>query len=352
MPSCHRHYFLFHPPIFKPYSRTKMKLQTIHSIAVSIITICLTQQATAASGRIHASSNRRAGIWEKDTTKSLSRPDNTKVKRTFAARHQDTSHHVVLNASSYYLSNHSVTKVGRGGGVDNNKRCIHPLAFTSIMAFLAGCSDILCIRRFQCYAAMMTGNIVSMSIALAEQNWEEVFWKLSLIGSYFVGTISARSTEWMCQRRTSLHGKVTRPRKVIAPVIFATFAIADRLTRVSPVGSISEKQKWNVAIPILALGYGMVYASANQALNGTITNLLTGHVTRVGSAVSDRFFSGERKWNNGASVSLCILGSFILGGMFGTVFEDVLKFMPLQSGQDSPVFTVMGIVYAVVLTLF
>ena len=134
--------------------------------------------------------------------------------------------------------------------------------------------------------------------------------------------------------------------KIVAPIAAAVFATADKLL-IGSSSVIPDGQKWNIAL--LALGYGMVYASANQALNATITQLLTVHVTKLGSAVSDRFLPGTlgaaRQWNEGVVTSVCILGSFIVGGNLGV---QILSMVP----NEFPLFALLGIVYCHVLRAY
>jgi uncharacterized membrane protein YoaK (UPF0700 family) len=188
------------------------------------------------------------------------------------------------------------------------------------MAMLAGFSDVVCIKRFYCYAAMMSGNVVTTAIALGEKNWDEAFFRLSLIGSYFVGATGVRCIERICR-----HQKRNAHLKVVALMVVVLFNIA------------------RDNIPLLALSYGMVYASANQALNMTITQLLTGHITKLGTSLADRVLAGEKKWNKGSLTSLCIISSFVLGGMFGTW---------IYSSGGRNVFATLGFVYGLLLVLY
>ena len=129
--------------------------------------------------------------------------------------------------------------------------------------------------------------------------------------------------------------------KFIAPIVAALFAIADRLI----LSSTNNGHNAYSYMQILALDYGMTYASANRALNATITQLLTGHVTKVGGAISDHIVSADGEWIKGTSTSVCILGSFIGGGVLGTVIEKILP-------MNFPYFALLGIVYALVLASF
>eukprot|EP01083_Nonionella_stella_P101073 286052_1 len=191
----------------------------------------------------------------------------------------------------------------------------------------------------------MSGNMVLLSVALAERKWKTMLWRLSLIGSYFAGAAGVRSIELLHRQRTEseLSSTTQKPNqhlKIIAPIAAAVFIIGDKLIQTSP---ITNGHNWNFTV--LALGFGMVYASMNQALNATITQLLTGHVVKLGSAISDRFLGGENRWNKASLTSVCLIGSFIVGGALGTL---VLPLTP----NDFPIFSLLGIVYALVLAMF
>ena len=224
---------------------------------------------------------------------------------------------------------HHHDKVGGECSVYQRRR-IHPLIFSSAMAAMAGCSHVLCIQKFQVYAAMMTGNVINLGVAFAQGNMNEIKFRLSMIGSYFAGTVCARSIE-------KSGGEVyndKRHHKVVAPAAVAMFAIADRI----PADHQKRKQ-----LVLLSAAYGMVYATASQALNGTIMQLMTGHVTKLGTAVSDRLRNANAgHWN---APSFCILGSFVLGCTFGARIFVLLK-------QEQPIFTVIGVIYAILLLLF
>jgi len=237
-----------------------------------------------------------------------------------------------------YLNSNGVTLFNRGGNLDvATKRNIilSPLAFASIMALLAGYSHVLCLQKFRTFAAMMSGNIISMSIDMAGKRWNDALWKSSLFGGYFLGTASVRSIELLCHRKGHEH------LKIVAPIVAVVFATAEKL-----IGSSSNYlSDGKTFIFLLTLGYGMVYASVTQALNGTITQLLTGHLTKLGSAIPDRFLGPTKQWNKGIMTSVCILGSFVIGCTFGSQVLHVVS-------EDFPVFAILGSVYALVLTMF
>lgn len=218
--------------------------------------------------------------------------------------------------------------VYRGGESFAKPRVIYPLLFSSSMAALAGCSHVICMKRFEIYAAMMTGNIIGFGVAVAEGNMSEAKLRLFLIGSYFCGTICARSLESRSLCKDKQH------HKVVASLAVGMFAIADR---------IDNHQK---KLVLLSAAYGLVYATANSALNATITQLMTGHLTKLGAAISDRVGSTNKCFiNSGTITSFSILASFTIGCALGARI-----FMAIN--QEKPIFTIIGAIYAVLLILF
>ena len=240
----------------------------------------------------------------------------------------------------YYTYN---PRFSRGGSIDEassvvskERRTIHPLAFASIMAGLAGCSDVICLQKFNCYATMMTGNVITLSLAISEQQLKDVLWRMSLIGSYVIGAASVRCIELLYQESLSQNTKSSKQhiRVAVAPMIATVFAIANQLIT-KDIG-----QRYNVAM--LALGYGMVYSTANQVVS-TITQLLTNHITKLGTLMGTTLSTRKTSsWNSEASKSVCIIGSFIIGGIFGGHLLQVIS-------TDFPFFTLLGLVYALVL---
>lgn len=221
--------------------------------------------------------------------------------------------------------------VDRGGDCFDQRRIIHPLFFSSSMAAIAGCSHVICFKRYQCYAAMMTGNVVNFAVALADSNLSEAKFRLSMIGSYFAGTICSRLIE---RREVYKQDKDKQHHKIVATIVVGMFAIVDKMP---------DDQKMKLFL--LSAAYGIVYATANQALNSIVTQLMTGHITKLGTGVADRLRSANRCWNEGTLMSCCILCSFTIGCTLGArifVFID----------NEEPVFTVIGVIYAILLLLF
>lgn len=229
---------------------------------------------------------------------------------------------------------------GGGGGVGDVLRVQATDTFSrnaamTILPFLAGISNAICQHKFDCYATMMTGNTVSMSIALSEGRWNDVILKLSLIIGYAIGVAGGKSLESTCRRRHQQQGTTlyTNHLGTIAPIVAAIFAMAE-------VGGRGG-WRWNIA-PLLAGGYGMIYSSAQRTLGPTISHVVTGHWMKLGEATSDRFTLAAKRWNDGAGKSIRVIGCFVIGVVVGM---HLLRIMD----ERFPFFASLGVLYALVL---
>ena len=238
-----------------------------------------------------------------------------------------------MDKLTHYLTNYLASEGDNKENIDDSppeqqQHHAHPqkLLFASIMALLAGISDALCLHRFNCFATMMTGNTIMMSLSLAEKRWEDALWRTSLIGSYLVGAVSIQSIEV-----TSL--------KWIVPILASIFSIADYLLTFYP-------ERWQShAVPILALGYGMIYTYVYQELDRNSADAITGHIMMLGSHVSD-FFLGLPVNFEQMTLSSCVFVSLVVGCILGCRLECILK------PTSFPYFALLGISYAAVFTMY
>jgi len=267
---------------------------------------------------------------------------------TSLLNHHRHQHRLDISSSpNHYLPTSQIT---RGGGIQDDDKeqyniSLSPLAFCSIFGFLGGWTQIICNQKFDIFTAMMTGHYLNMSILFAERQWKEMIWRCCIILSYIGGTIFGRSIEVRYERQalqssddkgtevvqqSSVQQKHQRRSnahfKILAPLVFVIFAIADKM---------NDKAK----ITLLCFGNGLIYPSVSYALGGTITHLMTGHTTNV-----SRLVGGGQVHHKGMKTSLCILGSIIAGGVFGTKVLGLL-------GDDFPYFSILGFFYGCALLL-
>lgn len=277
----------------------------------------------------------------------------------------------------------------------------------TILAFLAGISHAICLEWFEGYPTMMTGNTIATSIAISERRWVDALYRSSLICGYMFGVAGGRCAELASKMRRGLESGDKEYLGIIAPIVAVIFAVADMWgrhrfhkadegatadatvvsfsLRPSVLASASslpserqllrswgssrrlcggglpelvsdvvpplqlfdeylvplEGKKWHVTL--LAVGYGMIYSSANRALDSTATHILTGHWTKVGETISDGFFTVEDGWwNEGVGTTARIIVSVVGGVMVG---------MRLLHAIDErfPFFMFIGVTYAAVL---
>lgn len=241
----------------------------------------------------------------------------------------------------YHSTDASLFSLSQRGGAlqttTNNEQykiSLSPLVFMSIFAFLGGWSHALCNKKFDSYTAMVSGHIINMSIFIAEKQWKEAFWRMSVVGSYFGGVASARFLEMNCAKSIEEKSKTPNDKdaspnnhhfKVIAGLVIFIFASSEKLEKIQ--------------INLLTFGYGMIYPAVSAKLGGTVVHLLTGHTTNVA-----RLVGANQLHHKGMKISICILGSVISGAIFGTNAMAVL-------GDEFPHFTMLGLLFAAAMLL-
>lgn len=263
---------------------------------------------------------------------------NKSVMQFDSKHHQSSKYNDYRNEIAIISCDNLCNRGGAIQSVNNEEQykiSLSPLAFSSIFAFLGGWSHALCNRKFDVYTAMVSGHIINMSILLAEKQWKKALWRVSVIGSYFVGVASGRCIEIRCmenqdeKRKTLKHkdaSPVTEHFKIIALLVVFVFSIAEKLEKIQ--------------VNLLAFGYGLIYPAVSATLGGTITHLLTGHTTNIARLVGAR-----QTHHKGMKTSAVILGSLIAGAIFGINAFRVL-------GEEFPFFTMLGFIYAAALLLF
>ncbi|KAL3817106.1 hypothetical protein ACHAXA_009937 [Cyclostephanos tholiformis] len=250
----------------------------------------------------------------------------------------------------HHHHHHDAHRVRRGGGDGSRHRIDAYIAV--VLAFLAGISNAICQGRFDCFATMMTGNTIAMSTAMSAGRWYDALFRSKLIGGYVIGTACARYVE----KTTSTHRGMAgtgrrlvdedahrrRPWIVLSPIVAVIFAIADAGGRSRLLhdwkGDVDGGRialGWDV--PLLAVGYGMIYSYANRALGSTMTHVVTGHITKLGEALSDMSCHG------GVGKSVRVLASFVSGVIVGAQLSRV------ANDGKYPIFTLLGVAYALVL---
>lgn len=157
------------------------------------------------------------------------------------------------------------------------------LWLTAGLAFTAGYTDVICIARYGCFAAMQTGNLIYTSLALTS-NGATGLYHLVPIAANFAGVVL-------------LGGWVVRKPWLIAPLgaplLLASFLACDALTWAGYGGGLGGKLL--VCFPALAMGAQNTLTKEGEL--GLMTTLLTGNLQRVGISVSMVLHGDEIDWD-------------------------------------------------------
>ncbi|KAG8457955.1 hypothetical protein KFE25_012021 [Diacronema lutheri] len=179
------------------------------------------------------------------------------------------------------------------------------LWLTAGLAFTAGYTDVICIARYGCFAAMQTGNLIYTSLALTS-NGATGLYHLVPIAANFAGVVL-------------LGGWVVRKPWLIAPLgaplLLASFLACDALTWAGYGGGLGGKLL--VCFPALAMGAQNTLTKEGEL--GLMTTLLTGNLQRVGISVSMVLHGDEIDWDEVLTVVTCltVIFSTLLGAIIG-----------------------------------
>ena len=139
------------------------------------------------------------------------------------------------------------------------------------MAFLSGWADVLSIRRYGCYASMMTGPVINTALAASSQRYGDALFFTSMLMSYISGSCAYRFLE---VRR----GGKDMP-QAISPLILLLFLGNEALTWRHPLSRLPGL--------LIAVGFGLLN-TLSLGVMATITCMLTGHFQRLGKLAVDR----------------------------------------------------------------
>jgi uncharacterized membrane protein YoaK (UPF0700 family) len=194
------------------------------------------------------------------------------------------------------------------------------------MAILTGYADVALFLRFQSFATMMTGNGLWLCKAMVEQRHRDALYYTSVIFSYVVGLTIFRKTDLTLKQRTM---------PVCAGLVAALFVLSDvALIR-------SGGNKW-IPMMLLAAGFGIIN-SVGTEVAGTLTNVVTGHLTKLTHQVVDRLFSRQRKPINQPVLMQNLTVTFgFLAGAFLACLVRRNSFLPRTFPYE---WSVLGILY-------
>lgn len=211
-------------------------------------------------------------------------------------------------------------------------------AFLSVMSFLSAAGDVISIKRHGGYTNMMTGNMIRLAGALTELRWNDSFKYFSLITSYMVGNwffrvILDRHVASSSHRGTSRWRRTSTTKSpiLVAPVSLLILTLGEILSN----------------MPLLAMAGGFINAATANASGGTIVFAMTGHMSKVLTALMD--YPKTKVWNKGGvtSASIKILIWFFVGAISTTMLWNYHSCV----GAQKPWFVLIGLMYATILGL-
>jgi hypothetical protein len=164
------------------------------------------------------------------------------------------------------------------------------------MAFLTGFANLTLYTKFRSFATMVTGNTMWMALAATESRPLDVAYYISVIGSYLVGTCIFRNINLSPKHKTNLL-------PLSAGIITALFGLGDWIhyhgpsvlpflfvpttTALSTSISISSLPRW-IPMMLFATAFG-VTNQVGQEVSGTLTFVITGHLTRLSHILVDQW---------------------------------------------------------------
>jgi len=197
------------------------------------------------------------------------------------------------------------------------------------MAFLTGVADLTLFLKYKTFATMMTGNTMWMAVALIEKRFIDVGYYASVIMSYTVGLTVFRKTNLSFKDKTL---------RICSFLVASLFVGSDLLFK-------AYQSRW-IPMMMLASGFGIIN-SVGQEFTGTLTFVITGHLTRLTNQIVDRLSStaGRKKLSLADKQSM-IQNAFVYTGFFcGALLAGFLKAKGILMERIG-VFSSIGIAYA------
>lgn len=206
--------------------------------------------------------------------------------------------------------------------------------FVASMAFVTGCVDTVCYRRYKCFVNMMTGNVIKFSTALAESRWEDAVFHSSLILSYVTGVGMFRALDIKIRHGSKDKESPGQLLTMVAPLILVLFMLADVVSHY-----ISNPR---LHAPLLSIGFGIMNAASADATGGTILYAVTGHINRMGKTIVDYWMLSKLKCFKSFKSHLRIVCSFAAGIALSVKAAQLMAFTSVQP----PMATTAGIMFA------
>ena len=195
------------------------------------------------------------------------------------------------------------------------------------MAFLTGWADVMLVTKYQTFATMMTGNLMKLATATIECNLLDVGYFSSVIVSYIFGMAMFRRLDLTYRKKTL---------RVCGLVVAALFIGSDFL--------YAQTKSRFLPVVMLASGFGIINSIGSEVA-GTLTFVVTGHMTRLTNLFVDRLSRQrgrkelvDKDWD-GVKQNSGVIGGFFVGALFAVLMKS--KITNFAAGA----FAAMGVLY-------
>lgn len=216
--------------------------------------------------------------------------------------------------------------------------------FITLLAVMTGFSDVLCSRRYDYFANMMTGNTIRFALSLSKSKWADVLYFGAMTSAYAMGVVLYRMLDIKLHENTSeTTSKTTKSLTTLAllsPLSLVGFVLADVVGQLLP-------GKW--FLPLLSITFGMVNAGVLES-SGAVTNAVTGHIHKFGMGFTDHLVLGTR--TKGTRTSLGFVGAFVATLTICSPIYDWVEKNPALGSLLPPMGTTFGVLYALLLGWF
>jgi len=207
------------------------------------------------------------------------------------------------------------------------------------MAFLAGWADVTFLVKFQTFGTMLTGNTMQLGLAVAKTDLRTVAYYSSIIMSYLLGTAVFRRTDLSLRKKTM---------PICSLIVAVLFVLGDWIHLICSFSSSSigsSGARW-IPMMLFAGAFGIINALGTE-VSGTLTFVVTGHLTRLVNQAVDRLSrtAGRQKMNELQRLAAVQNGAIFVGFVTGAAFGSLL----LKRGllERYGVFSIIGLLHAV-----
>lgn len=144
------------------------------------------------------------------------------------------------------------------------------------LAFVGGWVDVVCIVRYNAFAAMQTGNTVMIGKSIADSNEREAdaFYYAVLVMCNMLGVVGLELIQWALSVRSSTRNPATI---LVLPTIIL-------LVGCDVLDATMGSNKWHMCLPSAAFGAQNALVSSPRVL-GIPTMIMTGNIGKVGTGV-------------------------------------------------------------------